>query len=136
VQLLRGGQRDAQYAERGTVLVHLGVDDHSEVSLQPCAGLTSVGMLTEPSSGSLLSATSCGGSTASWRPVVSRPRQLNGSGGGAVVRARLGVTEAHTGGRNRGRRFFAPPIRGQLVSERYVRACACGVPARPHRLTH
>ena len=48
VQLLRGGQRDAEHAERGTVLVYLGVDDqHSQVSLQPLAGVASVEMLTE-----------------------------------------------------------------------------------------
>ncbi len=47
VQLLRGGQRDAQYAERGTVLIHLGVDDHSEVSLQAQSGVASDWMLTE-----------------------------------------------------------------------------------------
>jgi hypothetical protein len=48
VQLLRGGQRDAEHAERGVLLVYLGVDDqHSQVSLQPQAGVTSKEMLTE-----------------------------------------------------------------------------------------
>jgi hypothetical protein len=47
-QLLRGGQRDAEHAERGVVLVYLGVDDqHTLVSVQPQAGVASVNMLTE-----------------------------------------------------------------------------------------
>ena len=48
MQLLRGGQRDAQYAERGIVLVYLGVDDaHSEVSLTPRPQYPSVDILTD-----------------------------------------------------------------------------------------
>jgi hypothetical protein len=48
VQLLRGGQRDAEHAQRGVVLVYLGVDDqHSQVSLQPQASRSSEEVLTE-----------------------------------------------------------------------------------------
>jgi hypothetical protein len=47
-QLLRGGQRDAEHAKRGIVLVYSRVDDqHSQVSLQPQAGVASEEMLTE-----------------------------------------------------------------------------------------
>jgi hypothetical protein len=45
---LRGDQRDAQYAERGVVSIHLGVDkQHSQVSLQPQASRSSEEVLTE-----------------------------------------------------------------------------------------
>jgi hypothetical protein len=47
-QLLRGGQRDAEHAKRGIVLVYSRIDDqHSQVSLQPQAGVASEEMLTE-----------------------------------------------------------------------------------------
>ena len=60
VQLLRGGQRDAEYAEWGVVLTYLGVDDqHSQVSLRSQAGRARR-CSPRPSSGSPSSATSCG----------------------------------------------------------------------------